>query len=425
MKIRRCAVLYLEPREELDIDWASLFAGGSTLAASLRWMALAPHLDREIAIELADVAALGAYGQTVWTERAEAEQRHGGAVIARLLELGLLLGDAPEYAAQRERDETLRSQHWRPMSALAHTYGRWNDVRIDTGAQFPSFQELLSNYGVPPAPLVDLGAVEAEIKLPAPAGGALDDTLLQRYTGRNFDRQATLPLALAARLLQRSFGAQQTAGQRRRHRAEKNQPVGRRSAPDRSLCAGAAHRRRGARPVPLPSAGARAAAAARHGARRSRRAGAANGGRPALVRRRAHAGAAGGARGTQFLEVPQPSQGLQGHHARRRPPVADLLPAGHRSRHSGLHHRRRQRRRHRTRTGPGPLARRRNRRLRLRPGVGPARDGRTALRRNRRALTRRAILAGIGGAHAVDDRFERVAESGQRAVERAAAGCQQ
>src|SRR5471030_904009 len=193
MKIRRCAVLYLEPREELAIDWASLFAGGSTLAASLRWMALAPHLDREIAIELADVAALGAYGQTVWTERAEAERRHGGAVIARLLELGLLLGDAPEYAAQRERDETLRSQHWRPMSALAHTYGRWNDVRIDTGAQFPSFQELLSNYGVPPAP----------------AGGALDDTLLQRYTGRNFDRQATLPLALAARLLQRSFGAQQ------------------------------------------------------------------------------------------------------------------------------------------------------------------------------------------------------------------------
>src|SRR5471032_3095488 len=209
MKIRRCAVLYLEPREELAIDWASLFAGGSTLAASLRWMALAPHLDREIAIELADVAALGAYGQTVWTERAEAEQRHGGAVIARLLELGLLLGDAPEYAAQRERDETLRSQHWRPMSALAHTYGRWNDVRIDTGAQFPNFQELLNNYGVPPAPLVDLGAVEAEIKLPAPAGGALDDTLLQRYTGRNFDRQATLPLALAARLLQRSFGAQQ------------------------------------------------------------------------------------------------------------------------------------------------------------------------------------------------------------------------
>src|SRR5471030_1560419 len=209
MKIRRCAVLYLEPREELAIDWASLFAGGSTLAASLRWMALAPHLDREIAIELADVAALGAYGQTVWTERAEAERRHGGAVIARLLELGLLLGDAPEYAAQRERDETLRSQHWRPMSALAHTYGRWNDVRIDTGAQFPNFQELLNNYGVPPAPLVDLGAVEAEIKLPAPAGGALDDTLLQRYTGRNFDRQATLPLALAARLLQRSFGAQQ------------------------------------------------------------------------------------------------------------------------------------------------------------------------------------------------------------------------
>lgn len=209
MKIRRCAVLYIEPREELDIDWASLFAGGSTLAARVRWLALAPHTDREIEIDLADVAALGGLGQTVWTERDAVEQRHGAACVARLLELGLLIGDTPDYAAQRARDDTLRAQHWRPMSALAHTYARWDDVRIDTGAQFPNFQDLLASYGAPPAPLVERGAADAEIALPAPPGGALDDTLLRRYTGRNFDQQATLPLELVARLLQRSFGAQE------------------------------------------------------------------------------------------------------------------------------------------------------------------------------------------------------------------------
>jgi hypothetical protein len=168
MKIRRCAVLYLEPREELNIDWASLLAGGGTLAASVRWLALAPHLDREIDIDLAEVAALGSFGQTIWIARDACEQRHGAA-IGRLLELGLPIGDAPEYAVHRERDETLRAQHGRPMSALAHTYARWDEVRIDSGAQFANFQELLDSYGPPPSSAVEPGAVEAEITLPAPS----------------------------------------------------------------------------------------------------------------------------------------------------------------------------------------------------------------------------------------------------------------
>ena len=44
MLIRRCAVLFVEPREDLDIDWSSLFAGESALGATVRWIALAPHL---------------------------------------------------------------------------------------------------------------------------------------------------------------------------------------------------------------------------------------------------------------------------------------------------------------------------------------------------------------------------------------------
>ncbi|MHA4871148.1 putative peptide maturation dehydrogenase [Duganella sp. PWIR1] len=208
MKLRRCAVLYLESREALAIDWKSVLSGGNALAASTHWVALAPHLDVELDVSAEQVAALGAIGQTVWSERADAERRFGEELIAGLLALGLLIGDTPQYAAQRERDDTLRNTHWRPLSALAHTFGRWRGVTGETGMEAPSFQALLDRYGEPPPPTLDL-APEAAIKLPAVAGGRMDEQLLQRYTGRNFDLQASVPLDVAARLLQRTFGAQE------------------------------------------------------------------------------------------------------------------------------------------------------------------------------------------------------------------------
>ncbi|GJI90770.1 putative peptide maturation dehydrogenase [Duganella hordei] len=210
MKIRRCAVLYIEPREELAVDWSSLFAGSTTLAASTRWLALAPHLDREIEVDAADLAAMAAVSQTVWSEMEAGQQRHGAARITRLLDLGLLVGDAPEHVALRERDETLRAQHWRPLAALAHTFSRWHDVRTETGMEAPTFQQLLERYGTPPGPTMDAGSADGAVRLPLPASGILDETMMKRYTGRNFDTGASLSLAVASRLLQRTFGAQET-----------------------------------------------------------------------------------------------------------------------------------------------------------------------------------------------------------------------
>lgn len=209
MKIRRCAVLYLESREELAVDWAALFSGGSTLAASTRWMALAPHLDLEIEVDAADMTLLGALSQTVWRERGVCEQDHDPARIGRLLELGLLISDDPQHAALRARDDTLRAAHWRPVSALAHTFSRWRDVRSETGMEAPSFEELLDTYGEPPPNTLELGVPGGAVKLPGAASGVLDETLFKRYTGRNFDTQAALTLPVAARLLQRTFGAQE------------------------------------------------------------------------------------------------------------------------------------------------------------------------------------------------------------------------
>jgi len=209
MKIRRCAVLYIESREQLAVDWQALFAGTSTMAASMRWLALLPHLEREVELDTEALLALGTVSQTIWRERGALLQQMPEAVLERLLAQGLLIGDTPEHAALRARDELLRATHWRPMSALAHTFSRWHDVRAETGMHAPSFQELLDTYGEPPPSTFDLGSAAAALKLPPVARGPLDEVLFQRYTGRNFDLQATLPLPLVARLLQRTFGAQE------------------------------------------------------------------------------------------------------------------------------------------------------------------------------------------------------------------------
>ncbi|TFW13466.1 putative peptide maturation dehydrogenase [Duganella callida] len=208
MLVRRCAVLFVEPREDLDVDWAALFAGQGAIAATMQWVALAPHLGEEVVVDAGELAALGAIGHTLWQERTACEARFGADIIARLLQAGLLLSDATEGAVPRERDETLRAQHWRPLSAAIHMFSRWGDMRVDKGMQFPSFEELVDNYGTPPGPTVTRRDDGQSIALPQPERARLDETLYQRYTGRNFDPAAVLPLATASRLLQRAFGSQ-------------------------------------------------------------------------------------------------------------------------------------------------------------------------------------------------------------------------
>ncbi|WP_343733309.1 putative peptide maturation dehydrogenase [Duganella sp.] len=208
MLIRRCAALFVEPREDLDVDWAALFSGRGAIGATVQWIALAPHLGQEVVVDAADLAALGGVSLTLWQEREACESQFGADAIARLLKSGLLLSDAPEGAAVRQRDEVLRSQHWRPLSATVHMFSRWADMRVDKGMQFPSFEELVDNYGTPPGPTINRRSDDSAINLPPPERARLDDTLFHRYTGRNFDPAAVLPLATASRLLQRAFGAQ-------------------------------------------------------------------------------------------------------------------------------------------------------------------------------------------------------------------------
>ena len=68
VRLRRCALLVIEPRETQELDLPSLFGGGDGLAAQRRLVALAPHLQREVEIEAADVAVLAAVPVQRWSE---------------------------------------------------------------------------------------------------------------------------------------------------------------------------------------------------------------------------------------------------------------------------------------------------------------------------------------------------------------------
>ena len=208
MLLRRCATVFIEPRETLAIDFASLLSGGAPMRATPHWVALAPHLGHEVVLDAAALAALGAVSHTLWVQRAACEALHGEAVIGRLITEGLLLVDDQESSAMRERDEILRAGHWRGMSALAHVFSRWRGVRAnEKQAAVGSLDDLVAARGLPPQEAISRGG--AGVSLPPAQAGALDEALFERRTGRNFDPAASMTQAGVARLLQRTFGAQQ------------------------------------------------------------------------------------------------------------------------------------------------------------------------------------------------------------------------
>lgn len=209
LRLRRCAILLIEPRERLDLDLAGLLSGGNALKASCRWLALAPHLDAEVEVEEAELAAIGRLGETPWQRFDELAHATSPAVLERLLAKGLLIGDGPEHAVLRARDETLRNAHWKPLSAVAHAFSRWTESDVDDDARITrkrTLSDLIGEYGPPPSHLVERVAANQRIGLPTPRPSALDTLFRSRATCRNFDTAATLGQAEFSDLLKRVFG---------------------------------------------------------------------------------------------------------------------------------------------------------------------------------------------------------------------------
>ncbi len=70
MKLRRCGVVFFEPRESVGFDLMSLLAGAAGLSRQTRWLALAPHLDDEVEVDQGEREVLGAVSPSNWIDMA-------------------------------------------------------------------------------------------------------------------------------------------------------------------------------------------------------------------------------------------------------------------------------------------------------------------------------------------------------------------
>ncbi|MDR7135596.1 putative peptide maturation dehydrogenase [Lysobacter niastensis] len=210
MQVRRCAVLYMEPREEVSFDLAVLLAGGDGLRRERRWLALAPHVGDEVEVDEVEREFLGALSPSQWVEAATLTG-HPAQTIDRLLKEGLLIADGKRHSAMRARDEALRGTYWHPLAATLHAFTRWSEVDAvqnmkDSGTETAA--QMREVLGPPPVEAAACSEGAGHLPLPRIAPNDFDHLLARRVTCRNFDASRKLPLELFAQLLQRVFAAQ-------------------------------------------------------------------------------------------------------------------------------------------------------------------------------------------------------------------------
>ena len=210
MRVRRCAVLWLEPREVAHFELERLLAGDTGVVGRMQWFAHAPQLPAPLEVDADDVALLGSLGPSDWVAAAPLRQAHGKARVRRLLQAGLLVGSTRPWAAQREVDERFRGQHWHGLAAAWHTASRWDGINAAgevEEAGLLTAEGLRNAYGVPPPMLHERGDAGSRIALARAQRTGFDDILDARATCRNFDTARPLPLAQLAQVLERVFGA--------------------------------------------------------------------------------------------------------------------------------------------------------------------------------------------------------------------------
>lgn len=210
MRVRRCKVLYLEPRESVVFDLDSLLSGGDGLRRETVWLALAPHLGNEVEVDHADRELLGELSAEVWVDSRGLHPEQQPA-LKNLLRSGLVLADGKRHAAHRQRDEALREVYWHPLAATMHAFGRWEAADAvqsmkDTGTETAG--ELREVLGPPPVEAMDRSQHGSRVQLPRSDANDFDGLMARRATCRNFDAERALPHALFAQLMQRVFSAQ-------------------------------------------------------------------------------------------------------------------------------------------------------------------------------------------------------------------------
>ena len=200
MKVRRCAVLWIEPREDADFLLANLLAGGTGIVSRLVWRAHAPHLQDALDIGGEQVALLGTLSPIDWVDRETLDRRHGADAVDALLRMGLLQQDGEHDPAHA--DDRLRAAGWHAAAAVGHAASRWQGVNAAS-----TEADAVRRRGEPPPHYRPVAADAESVDLPEPAVDAFDRLLDARTTCRNFDPDARVSLATFSQVMARVFGA--------------------------------------------------------------------------------------------------------------------------------------------------------------------------------------------------------------------------
>lgn len=212
MLIRRCAVVWLEPREVASFELEDLLAGGTGVVSRLAWFAHAPHLGGAIEVDARQVPILGTLGPIDWIGRDDLDARFGRDSVDALLAAGLLLAGR-ENDGQADGDADFRTQGWHPPAAVAHMAARWEGIDGPKGmaeAGVDSSEGLVREHGLPPPPVEPCVSPESQLALPRIERDDFDALLDTRTTCRNYDPDGQVPLATFSQLMARVFGARGT-----------------------------------------------------------------------------------------------------------------------------------------------------------------------------------------------------------------------
>ncbi|WP_269792455.1 putative peptide maturation dehydrogenase [Stenotrophomonas sp. Iso1] len=212
MKVRRCTSVFFEPRESTHFDLSSLLSGGNGLAHTRCWFALAPHLAGELRVSEEEMVCVGRYSPDEWVTLVQDLD----PISRRLLEVGLLISDAPACQTHRDADEGYRALHWWPLAAVTHHAARWDAVNSVESMQrlgTDNVAGLLRSCGAPPPATIEREARGPDLPLQRHVPQSLDSLLSQRVTCRNFDQGRPLGQALFSQVLERVFAAQGSVNQ--------------------------------------------------------------------------------------------------------------------------------------------------------------------------------------------------------------------
>lgn len=210
MLVRRCAVVFVEPRERLDFDLSRLVSGGTGVEMVREWIALAAHQGDEKHLDADEVAALGALSPEQWISFDEAAGLLPMGLLDRMISKGLIVCDDENHAIVREQDDKIRASHWRGISAAMHRHTRWQAIdTLEAERRFgkETDRPFLDRLGAPEPPIRERVESDKRISLRPAADSELEKLIRQRVTCRNWDASRPLSAEDFSSTLYRTFAA--------------------------------------------------------------------------------------------------------------------------------------------------------------------------------------------------------------------------